>query len=89
MHKGDIMARGYETLFMLNSIEHKLLISHKYEKIKKFSIFPAQISLECYFSTIVGILTFMSRKYFMLNWVEHEKKFYNLGAMKCSQNSAP
>ena len=29
---------------------------------------------------IVGILTFMSRKHFMLNSVEHEKKFYNLGA---------
>ena len=32
--------------------------------------------------TIVGILTFMSRKNFMLNSVEHSKKFYNLGARK-------
>ena len=30
--------------------------------------------------TIVGILTFMSRKNFMLNSVEHETSFYNLGA---------
>ena len=30
--------------------------------------------------TIVGILTFMSRKNFVLNCVEHDKKFYNLGA---------
>ena len=30
--------------------------------------------------TIVGILTFMSRKNFMLNLAEHKKKFYNLGA---------
>ena len=30
--------------------------------------------------TIVGILTFMSRKSFMLSRVEHGKKFYNLGA---------
>ena len=30
--------------------------------------------------TIVAIVTFMSRKIFMLNWAEHEKKFYNLGA---------
>ena len=30
--------------------------------------------------TIVGILTFMSRKNFILSWVEHEKKFYNLEA---------
>ena len=33
--------------------------------------------------TIVGILTYMSRKNFMLNLVEHEKKFYNLGARFC------
>ena len=43
-------ARGYKTFFMLNSIEHKILIAHKYENSKKFSIFQAQISLECYFS---------------------------------------
>ena len=30
--------------------------------------------------TIIGILTFISRKNFMLIWVEHEKNFYNLGA---------
>ena len=30
--------------------------------------------------TIVGIFTFISRENFMLSWVEHEKKFYNLGA---------
>ena len=36
--------------FMLSSTEHKLLISHKYEIIKKSSIFRALISLECYFS---------------------------------------
>ena len=30
--------------------------------------------------TIVGILTFMSRINFVLSWVEHENKFYNLGA---------
>ena len=29
--------------------------------------------------TIVGILTFMSRKNFMLNWVEHEKSFITSG----------
>ena len=31
-------------------------------------------------STIVGILTFMSRINFMLSWVEYEKKFFNLDA---------
>ena len=30
-------------------------------------------------STIVCILTFMSRTIFMLSSVEHEKKFYSLG----------
>ena len=51
-------------------IKFQLLINIK--NIKKFSIFWAQISLECYFScsqmfTIVGILTFMSRNNFMFN----------------------
>ena len=30
--------------------------------------------------TIVGIFIFISRENFMLSGVEHEKKFYNLGA---------
>ena len=42
--------RGYKTFFILNSVEHEILNAHKYENIKKFSIFQAQISLECYFS---------------------------------------
>ena len=72
---------------MLNSAEHEILNAHKYKNIKKFCIFQAQISLECYFlllinvkmPTIVGILTFMSRKNFMLSWVEHEKSFITPG----------
>ena len=35
--------------FMLNSAEHEILNAHKYNNIKKFSIFKVQISLECYF----------------------------------------
>ena len=46
----QIRARGYKTFFMLSSTERKILIAHKYENIKKFSICQAQISLECYFS---------------------------------------
>ena len=46
----SIKARGYKTFFMLNSVEHKIFIAHKYENIKKFSIFQAQIGVECYFS---------------------------------------
>ena len=67
--------QGYKTFFMLNSVEHEILNARKHKNIKKFGSFSAQISLECYFSplinvkmpTIVGILTFMSRKNFMLN----------------------
>ena len=39
-----IRARGYKTVFMLNSAEHEILIVHKYKNIKKVSIFLAQIS---------------------------------------------
>ena len=73
---------------MLNSFEHEILNAHKYKNIKKFGLFSAQISLECYFfpllnvkmPTTVGILTFYERENFILSRVEHEKKFYNLGA---------
>ena len=47
--KPSIRPRGYKTLFMLNSAEHGIF-KCKYENIKKFSIFQAQIGLECYFS---------------------------------------
>ena len=77
---------GYKTFFMLNSAEHDILNARKYRNIKKFSIFQAQISLECIFllinvkmPIIVGILTFMSRRKFMLSWVEHEKSFITSG----------
>ena len=36
--------------FMLNSAEHEILNAYKCKNIKKFSIFQAQISPECYFS---------------------------------------
>ena len=70
-----IWPRGYKTFFMLNLVEHEILYAHKYKNIKKFSFFQAQISGECYFfllinvkmPSIVGILTFMSRKNFMLS----------------------
>ena len=48
--KRNIWPRGYKTFFMLNSVEHEILNAHKYENIKKFNNFQAQISLECYFS---------------------------------------
>ena len=60
---------------MVNSAEHGILNAHKCENIKKFSFFQAQINLEMLFfqlinikmPTIVGILTFMSRKKLMLS----------------------
>ena len=48
----ETLPRGYKTFFLLNSAEHEILNAHKYENIKKFSIFQAQISLECYFSCL-------------------------------------
>ena len=44
-----VRPRGYKTIFMLNSVEQEILNAHKYKNIKKFSFFPTQISLECYF----------------------------------------
>ena len=41
--------RGYNTFFVLNSVEHEILNAHKYKNIKKFGLFKAQLSLECYF----------------------------------------
>ena len=82
-----IRARSYKTFFMLNSVENEILKAHKYKNIKKFSYFSNSdkpkmlLFLFIYVTmpTIVGILTFMSRKYFMLNWVEHEKSFITSG----------
>ena len=68
--------RGYKIFFVLNSAVHEILNAHKFKSVKKFIILQTQISLECYLffllinvkmPTTVGILTFMSRKNFMLN----------------------
>ena len=42
-------ARGYKTFFVLNLVEHEISNAHKYKNIKKFSVFKAQLSLDCYF----------------------------------------
>ena len=70
-------ARGYKTFFMLNSVEHEILKAHKYmyKNIKKLSFFSDSdkarmlffLLIDVKMPTIVGILTFMSRKKFMLN----------------------
>ena len=45
----ETWSRGYKTFFVLNSVEHEILNAHKYKNIKKFGLFKAQLSLECYF----------------------------------------
>ena len=73
---------------MLNSGEHEILDAHKYKNIQKSNFFLGSgkprtlffLLINVKMPTIVGILTFMSRKNFMLTRVGHEKKFYNLGA---------
>ena len=41
--------RGYNTFFVLNSIEHEILNAYKYKNIKKLGLFKVQITRECYF----------------------------------------
>ena len=36
---GTSWPRGYKTFFMLNSVEHEILNSHRYKNIKEFSFF--------------------------------------------------
>ena len=65
---------------MLNSDEHEILNTHKYKNIKKCSFFSSSdkhrmlffLLLNVKMLTIVGILTFMSRKNFTLSRVEHD-----------------
>ena len=40
---------------MLNLAKPEILNARKYENIKKFSAFQAQISLECYFSLLKNV----------------------------------
>ena len=73
--KGAARAQGYKIFFMLNLAEHELLNPHNYENIKEYGIFQSDKPRMLFFllikdkmpTKIVGILTFMSRKKFMLN----------------------
>ena len=67
-------ARGYKTFFMLNSVKHEILNAHKYKNIKNYNFLASDKPRMLFFPlindkkpTIVGILTFMSRKKFMLS----------------------
>ena len=64
-----------------------MLIGIRYQEIQLFSdsdkpkmLFFLLINVKM--PKIVGILTLMSRKKFMLNWVEHEKSFITSGPGK-------
>ena len=45
----SLAPRLFNFFFMLNSIKHEILNVPKYKNIKKFSIFQAHISIECFF----------------------------------------
>ena len=70
-----IRPRGYKTFSMLNSAEHEILNTSKYINIRKFSFFSGSdkprmvffLIINVKMPIVVGILTFMSRKNFMLN----------------------
>ena len=63
-------ARGYKKNFMLNSAEHEILNAHKYKKMKKNQHFSGSykprmllfLLINVKMPTVVGILTFMSKK---------------------------
>ena len=82
-------ARGYKTFFMLNSAENEICSAYKKIEFRtsnlKLSSCTAKMSMKFFLlinikmPTNVGILIFISRKDFMLNWVEYEKSFITLG----------
>ena len=82
---------------MLNSVEHEILDPHKYKKNKEIWLFLGSDKPRMLFfplinvkmPTIVGILTFVSRKNFMLSWVEHEKSFITSGPDQSSLYAYP
>ena len=70
-----VRPRGYEIFFMLSSVEHEILNAHKYKNIKKFGFFLGSdkprmlffLHINVKMPTVVGILTFMSGKNFILS----------------------
>ena len=78
---------------MLNSAEHEFCPANKSETTNNCNFFfLVKLSWARKFSLliiwkchIVGIFIFISRENFVLSWVEHEKKFYNLDLF-CSFN---
>ena len=71
---GRVGPRGYKTFSMLNSVEHEILNAHKYKKYQEVRLFLGSdkprmlffLLINVKMPTAVGVLTFMSRKNFML-----------------------
>ena len=82
-----IWPQGYEIFFMLNSAEHEILDARKLKKNQEIQHLSGSDTPKMQFvplinvkmPTIVGILTFMSKKNFLLSWVEHENFFITSG----------
>ena len=75
LFRWDTRPRGYKTFFMLNSDEHEILNAHKCEKYQEIwhyldSAKPRMLFfllINVKMPTVVGILTFLSRKNFILS----------------------
>ena len=71
----SIWVQGYKTFLMLNSAEHEILNARTYEKNQEIQllsgsgkpIMPFFLLINVKMPTNVGILTFISRKIFMLS----------------------
>ena len=83
MMKAQTWSWGYKTFIMLNSTEDEISTPHKKLKYRQMKMFLALSLSDNVFimlinvkmPTIVGILTFMSRKIFVLSWDKHKKNF--------------
>ena len=83
-------ARGYKTVFMLNSTEHEISTAHNKLKCWKIMTFLAFKLSGVWFiklinvkmPTMAGILPFMSLINFMLSCVENEKSFITSGPVE-------
>ena len=89
-HALEISTLGPEVIKLFScstQLSMKFFNAHKYKKYQAIQLFSDSDKPRMLFSvlinvkmpTIVGILTFMGRKNFMLNWVEHEKSFITSG----------
>ena len=87
----SVWPRGYKTFFMLNSAEHEIFSANKYENANNSQLLLAfsyllaeKISCSATFSkkefAVFSNLWFINKTKFMLSWVEHKIKFYNLRA---------